>query len=159
VFGTFLFAVAGTVAVDAGNRDFVVLDPALANVAMFAALFPIFGVVAVSLARRLEDRPPRLGPRTRLALYALALAVGAMFSIPTFGRFFSREFCFCADPPVATGLLLVAVAVLTAWTRLRALLGRGEDAPAAIRAVATGALLAATIVGGEAMVREVAQLL
>jgi hypothetical protein len=45
IFGLGVLALAGSLILDATNSDFIILRPPLLNVAMFALLFPIFGIV------------------------------------------------------------------------------------------------------------------
>jgi hypothetical protein len=49
IFGLGVLGLAGSLILDGANSDFVVLRPPLLNVAMFAALFPIFGVAFAPL--------------------------------------------------------------------------------------------------------------
>jgi hypothetical protein len=52
IFGLGVLGVAGSLILDAANSDFIILRPPLLNVAMFAALFPIFGIVLVPVFDR-----------------------------------------------------------------------------------------------------------
>lgn len=52
VFGVGLLGLAGSLILDQANSDFVILRPALLNVAMFAALFVIFGITVVPVFDR-----------------------------------------------------------------------------------------------------------
>jgi hypothetical protein len=159
VFGAFLFAVAGTQALDGSNRDFFILPPPLLNVLLFSALFPLYGFTAVYLADRTERRPPRQRVGWRLIAYTPALALGALFLIPTVGSFFSRRLCFCNDPPVATGAFLMVVASATAWTWIQGLRGRAKGPTAAVRSLAYAGLAGATVTGALTMVQEISAIL
>jgi hypothetical protein len=49
IFGLGLLGLAGSLILDEANSDFIILRPALLNVAMFAALFVIFGLTIAPL--------------------------------------------------------------------------------------------------------------
>jgi hypothetical protein len=159
LFGGFLFATFGTQAIDANNVDFAILDPVVLNLALFAMLFPLFGLLSVWLARRLEDRPPRLAAGWRLVLYAPPLAIGTLLLIPTFGQFVSREFCVCPDPPIAMGVLLGFVAAATAWISAAQLRGRAGTPPVVLRNAVWVALVVIVAIGAVRMADEIATLL
>jgi hypothetical protein len=53
IFGLALLGLAGSLILDAANSDFIVLRPPLLNVAMFAALFLIFGIVIAPVFDRI----------------------------------------------------------------------------------------------------------
>src|SRR5438045_7188082 len=52
VFGLGVLCLAGSLILDAANSDFIVLRPPLLNVAMFAALFLIFGIAIAPMFDR-----------------------------------------------------------------------------------------------------------
>jgi hypothetical protein len=52
IFGLGVLGLAGSLVLDGANSDFIILRPALLNVTMFAALFPIFGVAIAPVFER-----------------------------------------------------------------------------------------------------------
>ena len=54
IFGTALLAAAGPAVIDANNVDFRRFGPPTVNVAMYAVLYPLFGLMLVPLYERLE---------------------------------------------------------------------------------------------------------
>lgn len=101
----------------------------------------------------------RLQVGRRLIAYTPALALGALFLVPTMGSFFSRGLCFCDDPPVVTGSFLLVVALATAWTWIQGLRGWAEGPTAAVRSLAYAGLAGATVTGALAMVQEISAIL
>lgn len=66
VLGAFLLALMGSTVIDPGNADFVILGDRVLNVAMFSALFVVFGLVASGAVAFLDVRvppAPQLSPR------------------------------------------------------------------------------------------------
>lgn len=62
VFGGLLLAAAGFTVIEGDNRDFRLFGSPLVTVAMFAALFPLFGLSFVPLFDRLERALPPVPP-------------------------------------------------------------------------------------------------
>ena len=100
-----LVAVAGPVLVDPDNFDFLILDPVVLNVSMFIAIPALYGVTAVAIASRVQ-RPisRRLGSATSWAAPAWVSLGGGLLSVLALSSFFSRDFCECRDPAMATGV-------------------------------------------------------
>jgi hypothetical protein len=106
-------AIGGFLLIEADNRDFTILDPPAVDVTLLLALVFAFGVVMHRLDVVFDRRLPT-GRRGLWALvYALMAAVGVLLAIPTFGNFFSTNFCACAEPPIWTGILLIVTSVAT----------------------------------------------
>ncbi len=80
IFGLGVLALGGSLILDAANSDFVILRPPLLNVAMFAALFPIFGIALVPVfdrtLRALEKRSLTSSALAFLGLLLAALLLG-----------------------------------------------------------------------------------
>ena len=62
VFGGLLLAAAGFTVIEGDNRDFRLFGSPLLTMAMFAALFPLFGLSFVPLFDRLEGALPPVPP-------------------------------------------------------------------------------------------------
>jgi hypothetical protein len=115
VYGVALLAAFGFTIFDPFNFDFTRFGPAPLNVAMFAALFVVFGVLTGWLFDRLRVLPAMSGTTARavdlLALFSLAMAGLFVASAGVDG--FSGNLLF--------GLLIfgaLALAALVRWRRL-----------------------------------------
>lgn len=92
-FGLLLLASLGFVVVDAGNRDFRQFGPPALNAAMFALLYPLYGMAVAPVHDRLDralpgvprPRPLRVRHAAGYALWTAALlpAVVAAFTFGT----------------------------------------------------------------------------
>lgn len=78
VFGLGLLGLDGSLILDETNSDFIILRPALLNVAMFAALFPIFGMALAPVFDRVLRFVDRGSVGARM-LMILALGLAAVF--------------------------------------------------------------------------------
>jgi len=93
LFGFVLLCLGGALLIDPKNADFAHLRPALLAVVMFAALFPLFGLLFVPLAERWVGAYPglRLRPGPIVAygipLFFLVLAFPALIGLALFGVF------------------------------------------------------------------------
>ena len=138
-------AIGGFALVEADNPDFVVLvDPQIDLVLLLGLTF-LFGMTLLWLDRLLDRRLPAGGGNVSKVVYTLIAGVGAPFLIPTFGTFFSQEFCSCESPPIWTGVFLLGAAVATVtWWVLN--LRRAASPPTVLQRLgsisATGAVLA-----------------
>jgi hypothetical protein len=88
VFGLLLLIIFGSVIIDGGNKDFRLFAQPLVNVALFAVLFPLFGLLMAPLVRWLDQTLPPAPPGLPLhfrtvAVYLLLGAVSliALYSI------------------------------------------------------------------------------
>jgi MFS family permease len=95
VFGLLLLIIFGSVIIDGGNKDFRLFAQPLVNVALFAVLFPLFGLLIAPLVRWLDQTllpaPPGLPLHFRtVAVYLLLGAVSliALYSIVLTGLIF-----------------------------------------------------------------------
>jgi hypothetical protein len=81
LFGLGLLGLAGSLILDSANSDFIILRPPLLNVAMFAALFVIFGIALVPVFDRtlrwLAGGSPIAGGIAFLGVVLAALFVGS----------------------------------------------------------------------------------
>jgi hypothetical protein len=140
---TAALGLTGFLVVHAGSIDFFLLEPGWLHILMFCGLVAGAGALTVSLDQRLVARWPASGGFTVLA--AAVVAQGVFFSFAGVGAFFTGDLCNCENPPTATGLLLLATAVITAATWVSRLKGRATPLPlqvigtaAAIGAITTG---------------------
>jgi hypothetical protein len=78
IFGLGVLGLAGSLILDGANSDFVVLRPPLLNIAMFAALFPIFGVALAPVFDR-TVRALATGSLVSGALAVLGIVLAALF--------------------------------------------------------------------------------
>ena len=78
IFGLGVLGLAGSLILDGANSDFIVLRPPLLNVAMFAALFPIFGVALAPVFDR-TVRALATGSVVSGALTLLGIVLAALF--------------------------------------------------------------------------------
>jgi hypothetical protein len=104
--------------VSAENRDFLILRPAEANIAMFVAIVGLTGSATAALDLKLQ----RVLPSSRRSAFlfgALTLAGGALALPIALQAFLSEDFCGCEAPPRAAAAFLVlsGVASLVAWSR------------------------------------------
>jgi hypothetical protein len=142
VFGLALFGLQGSLILDDTNSDFIILRPPLLNVAMFAALFPIFGLALVPVF----DRVLRFldgGSLVARALTIFAFLLAALF----LGLGLISGFSSLGSDPTAVDLvgllsLLLIVAGLAARALKRTAITGVPWAPASY------ALLAAAILFG-----------
>lgn len=95
VFGLLTLAASGRLLVDPDNIDFVILDPAMLAIAMFASLPVFFGLIVVPLQARLEPFFTR--PRSKVATVAV-LAAGLL--------------PLALGGPIAVALMVLIAAVL-----------------------------------------------
>lgn len=101
----------GLLIIDPENRDFEILEPAGLQVALFLGLAAITGLAVAGFDRVFERLLPRGG--RAVFVYLPLVAFGALFLVPAFGSLLSPSFCFCDEPPVATGALLLGAFAVT----------------------------------------------
>ncbi len=122
LFGAILFATLGSTVFERDNPDFTRLGPLWLNLAMFGALFPLFGVVVDRVYCWLDRRVPFPARGMQLPyvlFYAVALLV---MLLPTFSVLsgFARGEIFFLHPQgaLATYLILGLPAVALVVARL-----------------------------------------
>jgi hypothetical protein len=83
VFGLLLLIIFGFVIIDGGNKDFRLFAQPLVNVALFAVLFPLFGLLIAPLVRWLDQTLPPAPPGLPLHIRTVAayLLLGAVSAI------------------------------------------------------------------------------
>jgi hypothetical protein len=130
------------------ERDFRVLEPPGASVAILIAIVAVLGAVIALTDDRLRRRLPTTDPASPwvpgyLALFGLGLLVAPVLV----GAYFSHGEAGTFEPPIAVGAALVVVEVTTAiWWAIRVRDGRNRP-PTAMVMVARCALLIAVVVG------------
>ncbi len=100
------------------NRDFRILQPAEANIAMFISILGFAGGATAGLDHLLDRHLPN-EPGLSF-LYGGLSALGALVVLPLLvGAFFTTGLCDCEQPPSIAGAFLVvaSVATITGWSR------------------------------------------
>jgi len=158
-FGLLLLAATGSGILDPGNADFRRFGPPLLNVAMFAALFPLGGVVLAPLAAALERYAPAdperpLGGRGAVDSLIWIAGIGALLFLGSLvvGTFIGTFSALAAgrggEAGAVPALVLVAVLALTLGTRLYlAYAGDRSTVGGRLRAASTVVLAAVVVVG------------
>ncbi len=127
VVGLGAVAIGGLNLVSSENRDFVILREPAPDIALLLALIFVFGVTLVWIDRWLDRRLPAARTVTSIVTYSLIVSFGASLMIPLVGSFFSKSFCFCADPPIWIGVFFVIAALVTvSWWVIEL---RGAETP------------------------------
>jgi hypothetical protein len=143
VYGLGLLGLAGSLVLDAANSDFIILQPPLLNVAMFAALFVIFGIALVPVfdrtLRALED-----GSLISSALALPGIVIAALFVGLSIVAGVSA---LASGPTTAEFISLLMVAVVVVGVAMRALGHRVASPPWRL---ATYAFLVAALLVGAA---------
>jgi len=151
-------AIGGSFLIQAGNRDFVILqDPRLDLVLLLGLLF-LFGVVLYwvdgLLDKKMPDQPQTFG----IVVYSLMIAMAAPLIIPTFASMFSKDFCFCSNPPVWTGVFLAATSLATVTWWVQHL--RGADNPSqTLNMIGTTSLALTALAGAVDLTTEITHIL
>jgi hypothetical protein len=123
IFGLGLLGLAGSLILDAANSDFIVLRPPLLNVAMFGALFLIFGIAIAPMfdrtLRALAEDSLVSGALAFLGTVAAALFVG-LGLVSGFGALASGPTTFDLISLLMLGLIVVGLAARALGDRLAA---------------------------------------
>lgn len=153
-----VIALGGSQLIEADNPDFVILRGPAPDLVLLLGLLFAFGLVLHHLDRWLEARLPEANGVIPVVLYSVLVAVALPLAIPTFGAFFTREFCTCEHPPIWTGAFLVITTLVTLWWWTSKV--RGLDAPSPpMRLVARSGLLLAVIAGVIHLTGQIIQIL
>ena len=86
-FGLMLLAAFGSGVIEPDNVDFRLFGPPALNVALFAVLFPLFGLAVSPLADRMDRYLPHVPLRQpisirRLIVSAVLIVIGGMGAAP-----------------------------------------------------------------------------
>jgi hypothetical protein len=158
--GVIAAALGSIFVVRSNERDFQLLEPEAAILAMLIGLVAILGVAVALVDDLLEHRSPAAATASMRAraLYWSFLAIGLVLTPLAVGAYFSSESPGFRPPAdVGLAMLIVGAATLTRWT-LRVRDGRTQP-PLALVVVARGALLVAVILAGARLAREVSAIL
>lgn len=119
VVGLGAVAIGGPFLIEGDNRDFVILENPRLDLLLLLGLLFLFGLSLHWVDRLLTERTSDQPQTSGIVLYSLMLSLGAPLVIPTFGFFFTQEFCFCSSPPIWTGIFLTvaSLATVTWWIR------------------------------------------
>ncbi len=135
--GVLAFSIAGVLAIEADNFDFRIMQHPLLDVVMLAALFPLYGYLALWFGDRLETRWRR--HRASLLLIVVA-AVGGFASVGMTLSLYLWDDSLADPPPrlVLVGLAVISAATMAHWVqRARG----GDQPPVLLGAVVVGAAL------------------
>ena len=139
VFGLLLFATFGSTVVEADNIDFTLFGATALNIALFALLFPFFGLLIAPVAARLDRLLPRLPPvvpvtaKSGLGYAAIAGAsVVTLMFVPLIGVIPFEE----GAVGVAYLYILAVVPLLALWVRRSRQRGAGTPVIAPLLALA-----------------------
>ncbi|HEY4685432.1 MAG TPA: hypothetical protein VII57_05230 [Dehalococcoidia bacterium] len=156
--GLIAAATGSFLVIESDNKDFFELDQAEANIAMFVLLVGLTGG-ATALGDAMLDRRLPSGKLSGIVYGGLA-ALGGVFSLPVLANsFFFKDFCDCERTPWLAGafLVLAAIATVAGWS------GRFTELPArtglALRALGTGGVAGATLLGAVFLAREIDRIL
>jgi hypothetical protein len=141
VFGLGLLGVAGSLILDSANSDFIILQPPLLNVAMFAALFLIFGIALAPAFDRtlrwLAQGSPIAGGLAFLGVALAGLTVGL--------GLISRLGTLASGPTTDDLINLIMLGIIVVGLAVRALGHRLASPPWRL---ASYALIAAAVLAG-----------
>lgn len=123
VFGAIVLGTFGSALLDSGNFDFTSFGSPLLNLAMFAAIFVLFGLLVVPLADWLDRTLPLVPSHepiglARGALYGVLTLLAALALLPSVSVFL---FLVVVASPLGTvAAALIALATLVSLTTRRA---------------------------------------
>jgi hypothetical protein len=144
--------------IDSGNRDFVILGDPLPDLVLLVGLLFGFGACLVWVDRWFDSRLPKAAGAVSIGVYSLIVLVGAPFLIPSVGGFFTTEFCFCDNPPIATGVFIVVTAIATGWWWIMNLRGT-ESPPTTLKRIGSTSVALAVAAGTVHLIAEIATIL
>ena len=141
IFGLSLLGLTGSLILDGANSDFIILRPPLLNVAMFAALFPIFGLALAPVFDR-AARTLATGSLVAGALALLGIALATLFV----GLGLVAGFSALGSSPTTVDLItLIVLVMIVAGLSARALGQRLASPPWKLAAYAI--LITALLIG------------
>jgi hypothetical protein len=146
--GAVAVALGSFFVIRADERDFRVLDPPSASIAMLVVIVAVLGAVIALTDDRFGRRLPAIDPATPWVPGYLAVVVLGLLVAPVLiSAYFMRGESASFRPPVEVGAPLVLVGIATVvWWTMRVWNGLGRP-PAALVAVARIALFVAIIQG------------
>jgi hypothetical protein len=149
-FGVVLFAVGSATSdvLNPDNVDFVILGNEALVVGLIVALFVGFGALIEPVAAWLDRRLPEPGRSRPLlsAAFASFAALGLLLgAVMVLQAMFTRSFCDCDPPILASIALLVTGAGTVAWAL--SAFSSSDRLPTVARTLGTVGLLGATAAG------------
>jgi hypothetical protein len=137
------------------NSDFLVLNPGVANVAMFVAVVGLTGSGAALLDGHIQGLLP--AGRRAFAVSTVLLLLCAALILPLLVQaYLSEDFCGCQDPP-RLALLFIAITGAATLARWAGRLYPSLEVPW-LRPVATVGILGACVVAGLDLLAEVQEI-
>ena len=151
-------AIGGSFLIQGNNRDFVILQDPLLDIVLLLGLLFLFGVslywVDGLLDKKMPDQPQTFG----IVAYSLMVAIAAPLIVPTFASMFSKDFCFCSNPPMWTGVFLTATSLSTIVWWVQHL--RGADTPSqTLNMIGTTSLALTALAGAVDLTTEITHIL
>jgi hypothetical protein len=151
-------AIGGSFLIQGNNRDFFILqDPRLDLVLLLGLLF-LFGIALYWVDGLLDEKMPDQPQTFGIVVYSLMIAIAAPLIIPTFASMFSKDFCFCSNPPIWTGVFLTATSLATIVWWVQHL--RGADTPSrTLNTIGTTSVALTAIAGAVDLTTEITRIL
>jgi hypothetical protein len=151
-------AIGGSFLIQGNNRDFFILqDPSLDLVLLLGLLF-LFGIALYWVDGLLDEKMPNQPQTFGIVVYSLMVAMAAPLIIPTFASMFSKDFCFCSNPPIWTGVFLTATSLATIVWWVQHL--RGADTPSrTLNTIGTTSVALTAIAGAVDLTTEITRIL
>lgn len=146
VVGLGAVAIGGFFLIKADNTDFIILTDPRIDLVLLVGLIFVFGVSLYSIDRWLDERTANPAGTAGIVGYSIMIAMGAPLAFPAFANMFSKDFCFCSNPPVWTGVFLTATSLATIVWWVQYL--RGADTPSKILRSIGRSSLALTVAAG-----------
>jgi hypothetical protein len=151
-------AIGGSFLIQGNNIDFFILVDPLLDIVLLVGLLFVFGTVLYWVDGLLDTKMPAQ-PRTfGVVVYAIMVAMGTVFMIPTFGSLLTEEFCSCSNPPIWTGVFLIATSLSTIVWWVQHL--RGADIPSqTLKRIGTTSLALTALAGAVDLTTEITRIL
>ncbi len=146
IVGLGAVSIGGFFLIQADNTDFFILQDPRIDLVLLVGLIFVFGVSLYSIDRWLDTKMADPAGTTGIVVYTIMIALGSPLVIPTFANMFSKDFCFCSNPPIWTGVFLTATSIATIVWWVQHL--RGADTPSKNLETIGRTSLALTVVAG-----------
>lgn len=147
-------AIGGLNLIQADNRDFAILGDSRIDIVLLLGLLFVFGVALLPVDKLLDRRLPGANGVAAIVTYSLLVSFGAALAMPVVASFFSKEFCFCTNPPVWIGVFFLITALATGLWWVFQLRGSKEP-PRWLIFLGSGGLAMTSLVGAVYLAREI----
>lgn len=154
VFGLGLLAFVGTLVIEPENIDFILLPPAALNIAMFAAIFPVFGMALAPAVDRLS-RTLANGSSAGALLTGVGILLAAFFIV---AAVITNRVALGLDPSRSDLLILAATSIIVAAIAIR-LVGADVRWSSPAGRIGYAALAAAVLFGAVQTISGIATIL